>query len=125
MIFVIFSGVLFWLRVSDNKKPLTLLLYFWDSIKEFGQPKRIRTDEGKESVLLHFEHVYNGGVSVAGRSVDNQQAEAQNSRLRTTIIEPFYEYLIKILYIYLLFDNKELFLKWNMMVFWILMIQFI
>jgi hypothetical protein len=70
-------------------------MFFWDGIREAnGRPRRIRTDEGKESCLLHFEHVYNGGVSVTGRSVDNQRAEAQNSRLREAIIEPYREYPI-------------------------------
>ena len=75
-----YSHLIMFLKTSNNNQADTVLSAFTSAVEEYGLPSRIRTDRGRENVLVSecmLDHPDHGpGRSViVGRSVHNQRIE--------------------------------------------------
>lgn len=66
---------------SDNKAD-TALHAFLKGVREYGLPKRVRTDKGKENIKIAEymlrAHGVQSGSHITGRSVHNQRYPMEN-----------------------------------------------
>ena len=65
------------MSVNTNNRAETVLNAFKEAVREFGLPERVRSDKGKENVMVAEYMLMERGVEckpfIAGRSVHNQR----------------------------------------------------
>uniref|UniRef100_A0A7M5XMG4 Integrase catalytic domain-containing protein n=1 Tax=Clytia hemisphaerica TaxID=252671 RepID=A0A7M5XMG4_9CNID len=90
-----FSRLPVGLRCSDNNnKSTTVLSCFKTSVAEYGIPSRVRSDKGKENVLVADYMIEMRGVGrrsmITGKSTHNQRVERLWRDVYTSVLSYFY-----------------------------------
>ena len=74
-----YSRLVVYLKVSSNNRSTTVYQAFLKAVEEFGLPSRVRSDQGRENILVAqhmLEHRGEGrGSVIAGSSTHNQRIE--------------------------------------------------
>eukprot|EP01084_Bolivina_argentea_P051534 94811_1 len=86
------------LKVNDNNKADTFLLYFVEAINEYGIPDRGRGDYGMENIqiarLQHELHENDIKSYIFGLSVHNQRIERLWGDVNSSVIITFYDIFV-------------------------------
>ena len=74
-----YSRLIVFLRCSTNNRSLTVYSLFIEAIQKFHLPSRVRTDQGRENVLVARHMIEHRGAErrsiITGSSVHNQRIE--------------------------------------------------
>ena len=84
--YIIIFGVIDWysrlailLECINNNKATTVLPYFLKGVETYGIPSRVRSEKGRENVLVKDcmieKHVPEKGSMIAGPRTHNQRTE--------------------------------------------------
>ena len=74
-----YSRLIVFMKCSTNNKSSTVLSCFTEAVRRYGIPSRVRTDQGRENILVaryQLQHRGHGrGSIITGSSVHNQRIE--------------------------------------------------
>ena len=89
-----FSRMVVYLKCSPNNRASTVYELFLRAVQEFGLPSRVRSDQGRENILVAqhmLEHRGDGrGSIITGSSTHNQRIERFWRDLHRCVIKLFY-----------------------------------
>ncbi|CAC5360333.1 unnamed protein product [Mytilus coruscus] len=72
-----FSRLVTFLKCENNNKAETVYKSFMDGVKAYGMPLRVRSDQGRENILIadYMLATRGPGSMITGKSVHNQRIE--------------------------------------------------
>ena len=89
-----FTRMVVYLRCSSNNRASSVYDSFLQAVQQFGLPSRVRSDQGRENVLVAqhmLEHRGDGrGSIITGMSTHNQRIERFWRDLHRCVIKTFY-----------------------------------
>jgi len=85
-----YSRMIVFLRCSTNNKSLTVYSLFLEAVHKYGLPSRVRTDQGRENVLVGQHMIEHRGADrmSIGSSLHNQRIERLWRDLHQSTILP-------------------------------------
>ena len=89
-----FSRLIVFMHCSDNNRSLTVYEYFLEATRKYGLPSRVRTDQGRENIMI-ARHMLesrgtNRGSIITGSSVHNQRIERLWKDMFQSVIATYY-----------------------------------
>ena len=89
-----YSRLIVFMKCSSNNKSSTVYQNFLEAVGTYGLPSRIRTDQGRENVLIAQHMLENRGLNRAsvltGSSVHNQRVERLWKDMHDCVTKLFY-----------------------------------
>ena len=89
-----FSRMVVYVKCSPNNRASTVYELFLSSVQQFGLPSRVRSDQGRENILVAqhmLEHRGDGrGSIITGSSTHNQRIECFWRDLHRCVTKLFY-----------------------------------
>ena len=99
-----FSRLIVFMHCSNNNWSLTVYEHFLEATRKYGLPSRVRTDQGRENMMVAQHMLEHRGMShgsiITGSSVHNQRIERLYGRTCFNLLFPF------IIGCFILWSNK-------------------
>lgn len=70
-----FSRFIVFMKCVDNNKALTIFNCFIEAVRRYGQPLKVRSDQGMENIEVARYMLQNGCSMITGTSTHNQRVE--------------------------------------------------
>ncbi|XP_061197767.1 uncharacterized protein LOC133205891 [Saccostrea echinata] len=90
-----YSRIVVFLKADINNKAKTVLQHFVNACEQYGIPSRVRSDYGKENIMVSmFITMVNGQdrhSHITGRSVHNQRVERLWRDVHSQVIQQYYD----------------------------------
>ena len=89
-----FSRLIVFMHCSDNNRSSTVYECFLEATRKYGVPSRVRTDQGRENVMVARHMLENRGTNrgsiITGSSVHNQRIERLWKDMFQLVIATYY-----------------------------------
>ena len=89
-----YSRLIVFVHCSDNNQSSTVYEYFLEAIRKYGLPSRVRTDQGRENIMVARHMLESRGMNrgsiITGSSVHNQRIERLWKDMFQSVIATYY-----------------------------------
>lgn len=89
-----YSRLIVFLHCSNNNKSSTVYKWFLEAIQKYGLPSRVRSDQGRENMMVAQHMLKNRGINrgsmIVGSSVHNQRIERLWHDLHCCVTQLYY-----------------------------------
>ena len=89
-----YSHLIVFVHCSDNNQSSTVYEYFLEAIRKYGLPSRVRTDQGRENIMVARHMLKSRGMNrgsiITGSSVHNQRIERLWKDMFQSVIATYY-----------------------------------
>ena len=89
-----FSRLIVFMHCSNNNRSLTVYEHFLEATRKYGLPSRVRTDQGRENMMVAQHMLEHRGMSrgsiITGSSVHNQRIERLWKDMFQSVISIYY-----------------------------------